>query len=46
MLSSYSEYYITLHFTEGTNCEKVSHLHSKVYIVNWKIQGLNLGQSD
>lgn len=46
MLSSYSEYYITLHFTEGTNCEKVSHLHSKVYIVKWKIQRLNLGQSD
>ena len=46
MFSSYSEYYITLHFTEGTNCEKLSHLPSKVYIVKWKIQGLNLGQSD
>ena len=46
MLSFYSEYYITPHFTEGTNCEKLSHLHSKVYIVKWKIQGLNLGQSD
>ena len=46
MLYSYSEYYIILHFTEGTNFEKLSHLHSKVYIVKWKIQGLNLGQSD
>ena len=46
MLSFYSEYYITPHFTEGTNCEKLSHLHSKVYIVKWKILGLNLGQSD
>ena len=46
MLLSYSEYYITPHFIEGTNFEKLSHLHSKVYIVKWIIQGSNPGQSD
>ena len=46
MLSSYSEYDFIPHVTEGTNCEKLSHLHNKVYIVKWKIQGLTLGQSD